>query len=111
MSKRETSEEQAHCEVVVGITKRDLLYKDEYSWSTCGDDDPNVTGSPDNAELNRHEGYEVLHFINKFMHDNSGMVVMTGQKIERMIRNGLPKDIRSHKKVSQWVLAHWDEYY
>lgn len=92
----------------MGIKKSDLLYKDEYSWTTYEDDDPKVTGNPDSTLLSRKEGYEVLYFINKYMKENKLSTVAEGQKVEKMIHKA-PKDKRSHKHVSEWIVANWNK--
>lgn len=95
------------------ITKSDLIYQD-YSWSTFRNDDPRLTGEPDATLLNRHEGYEVLHFINRFCeHHNWNPPPAnkaTGQKAERLIRQHLPGHIRSRQGIDQWLIQHWREF-
>ena len=49
----------------VKILKSELQYK--YSWTAYGDDDPEVTGTPDSTMFSRREGYEVIYLINKLL--------------------------------------------
>ena len=93
----------------MGIKKSDLLYENEYSWTTYEDDDPKVTGVPDSTELNRNEGYEILHFINRLMDKNDLKKIATANKIEKMIRNDVPKNIHSHSKISKWIIDNWNK--
>ena len=91
------------------MSKSDLSYKD-YSWTAYEDDDPRVSGEPDSTLLNRREGYEILYFINKmaFMHDLK--TVALGQKIEKMIRDHVPSNIRSQDKIRVWIENNWKNY-
>ena len=94
------------------MTRSQLYYKD-YDWTAREEgDNPNFRGYPDNALLARREGYEVLGFINQFAklnnwyNDNAA----AGNKAERMIRNGLPSDIRARKNVHAWLVNNWSSY-
>jgi len=87
-----------------------------YSWSIYRDDDPRRTGKPDSVELDRHEGYEVLLFISRFLTDREPWIsggtaaaVHIAQKVERMIR-AAPPHIRQREQLSQWVCANWKVY-
>lgn len=83
----------------------DLVYKD-YSWTAIDGDDPKISGEPDSTMFNRHEGYEVLYLINKCM-DTWGLTgVSKSQKLERLIREELPSDVRSQKNVQEWLKTH-----
>ena len=91
------------------LNKSDLYY-DDYSWTTYGDDDPEITGSPDSTFFNRKEGYEVLYLINKIADKNDLKKKSSGQKIEKMLHDHLPGNIRSQKNVYQWIVDNWDNY-
>ena len=91
------------------LNKSDLVY-DDYSWTVYGDDDPKVTGEPDSTLLNRKEGYEILYFINKMASIHGFKKVASGKKIEQMIRDHLPSDIRSQKKIRDWIVKNWDDH-
>lgn len=82
--------------------KSDLIYKD-YKWTAYPSDDPKVTGAPDNTLFNRHEGYEVLYLINHFELSSRA----PGEKLEKMIRNELPSDVRGQIKVRDWLKENW----
>lgn len=89
------------------ITKSDLYYKD-YSWTAIGGDDPEKTGEPDRSLLNRKEGYEVLPFINKFCREHNLKSKKSAEKVEKIIRNEVPSDIRSQEKIITWIEENWD---
>lgn len=91
-----------------------MLYKDEnyYKWTAKADhDNPYYRIGTDHSELNRTEGYEVLYFINHIVNKWSWNGYTPGlkeyQKIERMIRLFVPTNIRTHKKIEDWIIANW----
>jgi len=88
---------------VTAIHQHQLQFN--YSWTALRPDDPRVTGEPDNAELNRHEGYEVLPFLNRICSN-----LAQALKAERMIRQHLPGNIRSRANVLSWLQANWSAY-
>lgn len=89
------------------MAKSDLYYTD-YKWTAYGGDDPKITGKPDNTLFNRHEGYEVLYLINSFSEKHAFKQKEYGTKIEKMIRNELPSDIRGQEKVVSWIENNWN---
>jgi hypothetical protein len=86
--------------------KSDLKYED-YSWKAKTGDNPKLTGSPDNDLLNRTEGYEMLDFINVLMKEFKFEKIASGQKIERLIREEVPANIHSRKKIKAWINENW----
>lgn len=88
------------------IQKDDLVYND-YSWTVYQNDDPKVTGNPDDTLLNRMEGYEVLYFVNKFCEMHSLKQKASANKVERLIRNDVPSYIHSQNKVAEWIVTNW----
>ena len=76
-----------------------------YSWTSIAPDNPRVTGHPDSDLLNRHEGYEVLDFLNRYCSD-----LVSALKAERMIRNNLPVTIRSRANVLRWLQDNWSKH-
>jgi hypothetical protein len=96
---------------------RSNLYYSNYLWRTTEGDSAKVTGFPDDVFLNRHEGYEVIYFIDRFVNwqiswksESDQKKKELGNKIEKMIHDHLPSDIRSHKKVYEWIVANWAIY-
>ncbi len=94
------------------FTRGAMLYNDgrHYKWTAKDDhDNPYYTKGTDHSELNRTEGYEVLYFINHFgkkrwKEPNTAVY----QKIERMIRLDVPHNIRTHKKIEDWIISNWE---
>lgn len=93
----------------MSFTKANMLYN-HYSWTAIKGDDPKISGVPDSTLFNRNEGYEVLYLINKIMDSQSWVNVVTGQKIERMFKTGLPGEVRGQKNVVEWIIKNWKQY-
>lgn len=77
----------------------------EYSWNAIPPDDARKTGNPDSVFLNRHEGYEMLYFLNR---NFAGL--HQALKAERLIRTKLPGDIRSRENVLTWLKRNWEMF-
>lgn len=88
------------------LSRSDLI--EDYSWTALGNDDPKLRGKPDSVLLNRHEGYEVLNFINRFAEKHSFKNKNSGLKAEKLIRNDLPSNQRSHQHVTSWLEKNWN---
>ena len=82
------------------ITKQSLQY--QYSWTAIPPDDARSTGMPDSVLLNRQEGYEMLHFLNRISQSPE-----TALKAERMIKTSLPGTVRSREHVLKWLQDNW----
>lgn len=91
------------------FNKKDMVYND-YKWTAYSNDNPKVTGKPDSTELNRHEGYEMLYFINKLAEEWNFKQVSSCQKMEKMIRGYLPSSIRSQERVRTWISENWNKF-
>lgn len=90
--------------------KNNLLFKDEYSWTTIAPDDPSIRGNTDNKMFNRREGYEVLYLINQVAEEMKLRKLFSYYELqysyyelEYMIRKRLPSNIRSRSKVKAWL--------
>lgn len=89
------------------ITKEDLYYTN-YFWTVLSGDNPKITGEPDSTLLNRQEGYEVLYFVNKFAEINELKQKKSATKVERMIQEEVPDDIRSQRRIKEWIERNWE---
>lgn len=90
------------------LNKNDLQFK--YSWTAISPDDARVTGVPDSTLLNRNEGYEVLALLNRLAKASKWTNKAPALKAERMIKNHLPGDIRSHANVWRWLIDNWSNH-
>lgn len=89
------------------LAKSDLKFT--YSWTAVKPDNPKITGEPDSAELNRHEGYEILDFLNRLATASSWTTKDPALKAERLIHDKLPANVRSRQHVWQWLVDHWND--
>jgi hypothetical protein len=60
--------------------------------------------------FDRNEGYEVLYLINKLAEIWDLTQKKSGLKIETMIKNHLPSDIRSQENVKAWISKEWKNF-
>ena len=63
----------------------------------------NISGFPDAMQLDVNEGYEVIHFITRYMACRGWGAEITFQNIETLIKTRLPFGVRSHKDVKDWL--------
>lgn len=92
-----------------------MLYDDGsyYKWTARADhDNPNFRSGNDAKQLNRTEGFEVLHFINAFgeKYINGTPTLHSYQKIETMIRDNVPAHLRTHTEIQNWIATNWDRF-
>ena len=90
------------------IVKSDLKYT--YKWSAINGDDPKVTGTPDSTMFSRNEGYEVIYLINKLAELWDWKNKSSCVKLEKMIKEHLPSNIRSQLNVKKWLADNWEQY-
>ncbi len=112
------------------MVEKDDLYL-EYEWEAFGGDDPHKRGL-DSKSFSRYQGFEVLPVINEFLSiresdvnsyeyefdfielEHSDDEILTKeeeiQKLEWMIREKLPRDIRKRSDAINWLNDHWISY-
>ncbi|WP_207430574.1 hypothetical protein [Sabulibacter ruber] len=92
------------------FTTSDLKLK--YSWNARQEgDNPNYIGTLDRIKVDRHEGYEVLHFINQVASDSKWTSAdkAAGWKLEKMLRDA-PSQMTMRKDLLDWIIANWKTY-
>ncbi len=87
------------------LKKSNLMYT--YRWTTIANDNPKVTGTPDTTIFNRNEGYEVIYLLNKLTELWKWENISFCIKLEKMIKEDLPSNIRSQKNVKEWLASNW----
>lgn len=91
------------------LTRNDLQFP--YSSRAQRGDDPRLRGTPDNDLLDVDEEYEVLAFINNFQNthsrDGKPLTKDDALHVEKLLHRK-PGNVRSHQKVTEWVLANWN---
>lgn len=90
------------------FNKSDLKYT--YSWTAISGDNPRVRGEPDSTMFNRNEGYEVLYLINKLAEKWEWKQTSSCVKLEKIIKEYLPSDVRSQENVKKWLADNWKKY-
>ena len=88
--------------------KHNLVY--EYNWFHYEKDDPRISGMPDETEFNRKEGRETLYIINVMADHVAWGVESFGNKMEKLIHDRLPEDIKNQKDAVQWIKDHWNDF-
>ena len=87
------------------FTKRNLIYND-YKWTSYLNNDPRIHGKPDDTLFDSAEGNEVVYLINKLMVLWDYRFPNTGNKIEKLIHDRLPPEIRSQEDAKDWIKAN-----
>jgi hypothetical protein len=93
----------------MGKFKRDDL-KYTYKWASSIEDHRDDECNSEMATLIVDDGYEILSFINYFMAEYSLEKLQTFHKIERMIKDIIPADLRSKEDIRIWLLKNWKKY-
>jgi len=87
---------------MANFKKSDL--KLTYSWTAAAENDnAKITGIPDSTLLDRHEGYEVLPFLNRYLTSKNWTSQSTLNKLEDALNDKLPSSKRSHANVKKWL--------
>ncbi len=89
----------------IKVTK-DMLDQDAYSWHASGGDDPRKIRA-DAILFNRKEGYEVRLMIQKVCNTFGFETVEDVKKVESVIANDLPGNIRGREKVYNWLVDYF----
>lgn len=77
--------------------------KQEYRWETREHLASQIEGFPSDKILNCTQGYEMLHFLNRYMDDIGWVTVVSFNNIELLIKTQLPFGRRTHKDVKEWL--------
>jgi len=84
--------------------KSALQYK--YLWP-ARDMNENQLLYNDDDIIDRHNGYQVLSFINRFLTVHGLTNLESFQKVEWMIRKFLPKDLYYRYEIEDWLRKNW----
>jgi len=68
-----------------------------------------VEGFPDTVPFKWNQGYELLHFINRYMAYKGWQAPQTFQAIESAIKTRLPFTAKSHNDVKKWLDANFKQ--
>ena len=89
------------------LYRMDLKYN--YNWRPIPSEDPRISGTSDSTLFNRNEGFEVLYIINLFAEKHGIDQKETGFKIEKLIKEQLPLNLRNQNHVTEWLEGNMDE--
>ena len=92
------------------ISRSELLFEDDYSWTVFDAEDPRVAGRLDGTPFSPTEGYELLFLINALSERWNFKNRTSAHKIEKMIRNLLPPGKISQQDVKMWIKVNWPSY-
>ena len=88
------------------IKKEDLKLIQRYQWVSRANRSSERPFFGDHLIFNRHDGYQVLHLINKLSAQLSGGT--SSRKIEEMLIF-LPEKSLTHIQVKEWVIDNWNK--
>ena len=80
--------------------KRDLL--GSYNWPLNGNDNPKLKDEPDDSEMDRQNGFEILYLIKKIMQAHACTSIDQGHEIERMIMVA-PAHLKTQREIMEWI--------
>ncbi len=83
--------------------RKENLLRDNYSWSNEGSTEFSKNSSPSRKLFDRCSGDCVLSMINMFDSLVAALTVADGQRIETLLLNELPFDVRSEMSVFNWL--------
>lgn len=66
-----------------------------------------INGFPDNVLFKWDQGYEILHFINRYMEYRGWFAPATFLSIESTIKTRLPFAVKTHNEVKNWLDANF----
>ena len=89
----------------MAITVKKSMLQGRYSWQMIAVDDPKVVRI-DATLFNRHEGYEVIPMIQKVVSHFDYNTESDVERIEKLISDELPGNIRGQKNVLEWLINH-----
>ncbi len=94
--------------VAVKVLK-EMLDVDAYEWHAQKGDDPTKRRA-DAIMFNRKEGYEVRLMIQKICNTFGFMSVEDVQRVEAVIANELPGNVRSQENVYNWLVEYFETH-
>ncbi len=94
--------------VAIKVTKA-MMTEDDYSWHAKEGDDPHKTKA-DAVMFNRKEGYEVELMVQKICNRFGFETVDDVKRVEAVIANDLPGNVRSQKNVYAWLVDYFETH-
>lgn len=88
---------------------KDMMNVEAYDWSATEGDDPTKRRA-DAIMFNRKEGYEVQLMVQKICNTFGFDSVDDVKRVEEVIANELPGNVRSQKNVYAWLVDYFDTH-
>lgn len=88
---------------------KDMMNVEAYAWSATEGDDPTKRRA-DAIMFNRKEGYEVQLMVQKICNTFGFDSVDDVKRVEEVIANELPGNVRSQKNVYAWLVDYFDTH-
>jgi len=88
---------------------KEMLDEEAYSWQAIGGDDPTKRRA-DAIMFNRKEGYEVRLMIQKICNTFGFTTVEGVKRVESVIANALPGNVRGQESVSNWLVDYFETH-
>jgi len=76
-------------------------------WNIPETESMHISGFPDTIQFKWNQGYEILHFINRYMEYRGWFSPATFQNIESAIKTRLPFSAKTHNDVKNWLDANF----
>ena len=90
------------------FTKEHLMSND-YNWSTRINYE--LTRLPDRRAFDAKNGDQLIYLINSFGNSIGKLSALDGQKLERLIKQSLPPDLKSEIAVFNWLKGRYLYYW
>ncbi len=88
---------------------KEMLDEEAYSWRAIAGDDPKKRRA-DAVMFNRKEGYEVRLMIQKICNTFGFTTVDEVKRVEAVIANELPGNVRSQENVYNWLVEYFETH-
>lgn len=86
---------------MAGFSRKHLRHS--YIWSTPENECKAIEGFPDTEKLNCMEGYEVLHFVNRYLNDIGWCTQTSFNNVESLVKTRKPIFLHNHSEVKLWL--------
>jgi len=93
-------------QVMTDYSRKKLL-RYNYSWAHPAEQ-KSYESYKDNDIIDRNNGFELLDFINRFMGIHGMEADRSFSKLERLIKNYMPADLKTRIEIKMWLRKNWD---
>lgn len=91
---------------MANFTKDDLL--GYYKWTAEAGDNPNYKDISDRIEVDKTEGYEVLHFCNRYLMLYGVHPTLTNfRRVEKLLKDPAASKIIMRNELYNFIAKNW----